>query len=82
MLTSGKVVPDMAELIYSYCASVEMDCEPGRINAGPFSLNVSPDPISVAVIVSQNLRRLRVLLFSIASRYRYHTPECCKMHSC
>ncbi|HAE4776309.1 TPA: hypothetical protein MJA80_25305 [Klebsiella pneumoniae] len=54
---------------FSYCESDEMDCGPGRINAGPLSLNVSRWHFSFAVNVGRKLRRLRVGGISIASHY-------------
>ncbi len=48
-----------------------MECKPVPMNASSFADNLSPTVISVAIIVSSKLHRMRAQLFSNASRYTY-----------
>ncbi len=48
-----------------------MKCEPTRLNASLFAVNVSMRGFSFAVIVSQKMRQMRARPVLNASRYTY-----------
>lgn len=65
----------MNSVICTYCEHVKMECEPAKINASSFAVNLSTSGLSVAVIVSRKIRQMRAQPFSNASYYNY-LPRC------
>lgn len=56
------------------CESIAMECKPTRLSVSSLAANVGPNASLVAVNLNWKLHRLRVRLFSNASRYSYAMP--------
>ena len=55
--------------ICNYCEHMKIKCKPEPINASTVAVNLSTGRFSIAVNVSQKLRRMRAWAVSNASRY-------------